>query len=54
MCKKIIETVRAYTREYINPGCGGITRKCRQVAFVNITYYEKPTLCLRVSIAQGK
>ena len=31
----------------------GLTRKCRQVAFVNISYCEKLTLCLRVPIVHG-
>ena len=37
-----------------NPGRWELTNRCHQIAFVNITYYEKATLCLRASIAQGK
>ena len=36
-----------------NPRRWGLTSKCRQVTFTNITYCEKPILCLRDFTAQG-
>ena len=45
---------KAYTRGHGNLGGWELTNRCLQIAFVNIAYYEKATLCLRASIAQGK